>query len=495
MSNPEIDLDDNFSQIHDTMRHLGKFIYNHLVKLIRTESNLTILSVAQLTMTTSFLRLFATDLGPLDTDEKRDITPIIGAMQMTTRLAFEGLTTETKRLDLFDWSVNWYKRQIELDFGKGFSHKVTDPDAVGHSGLLYPQSTSITYIRYVGEIFRDRHVLDYVTTDRAFAGTLSIALVFILFALRHVNALSVEDLDALYTRFVQKSNHELYCRAYWEVIRQVVTSFDPDIIRTVLSQIQRSNWWKIYFQNEPHTIIVFLLSSIVDVSKDKIKTSAVVNMAIINTVQYLLRGIAANDIDDIAFRSGVSEILLRLFPSYPVTGEERNRLADILFQNASMGPRNQRGGDLQLLRALLLTEPTEIIPGWNRDNSMSRLCHMKPSLPEVILGELAYWKSRQYASGTENAQRSPLVEYQVQFLIQVIAADNYVGGGYQFPREVLEEFWSTALIRSGEDPGMQTQFWGGDGVTESLRLILFHALSGIDFRRHSGLVTASSRLD
>lgn len=140
MSNPEIDLDDNFSQIHDTMRHIGKFIYNHLVKLIRTESNPTILSLAQLTMTTAFLRLFATDLGPLDTDEKTDIIPLIAAMRMTVRLVFEGLTTETKRLDLFDWSVNWYKRQMELDYQKGFSQKVTDPDAVGHHGILYPQS-------------------------------------------------------------------------------------------------------------------------------------------------------------------------------------------------------------------------------------------------------------------------------------------------------------------------------------------------------------------
>ncbi len=138
MPNPEIDLEDNFTQIQETMRQLGKFIYNHLVKLIRTESNPTILSLAQLTMTTTFLRLFATHVGPLDTDETTNVTPVIAAMQMTARLAFEGLTTQTKRLDLFDWSVNWYKRQMELDFGKGYSQKVTDPDAVGHPGILYP---------------------------------------------------------------------------------------------------------------------------------------------------------------------------------------------------------------------------------------------------------------------------------------------------------------------------------------------------------------------
>jgi len=281
----------------------------------------------------------------------------------------------------------------------------------------------------------------------------------------------------------------VYCRAYWEGIRQVIVNLDQDILRTILSQIQRSVWWQIYFQNEQHTpLIVFILSAIVDLSKDRIKTSIMDSTAIIKTVQYLMRGIAANDIDDIPFRSGISDILLRLFPFSPTTGEERNRLADTFFRNAATGPANQRGGDLQLLRALLLTETTEIIPGWNRDNCMSRLCHLKPSLPELILGELANWKSRQYEFGTENAQRSALVEFQVQFLIQVLASDKFVGGDYQFPREVLEEFWNNTMIRSGEDPGIETQFWGGDGVTESLRLMLFHTLSGTDFRRHSGLV-------
>ena len=229
-------------------------------------------------------------------------------------------------------------------------------------------------------------------------------------------------------------------------------------------------------------------NAVVDLSKDKIKTSIMDSTAIINTVQYLMRGIAANDVDDIPFRSGISDILLRLFPFSPTTGEERNQLADNFFRNAATGPVNQRGGDLQMLRALFLTETSEIISGWNRENCMSRLCHLKPSLPELILGELANWKSRQYVFGAENAQRSPLVELQIQFLIHVLAADKFVGGDYQFPREVLEEFWSNALIRSGEDPGIEGQFWGGDGVTESLRLILFHTLSGTDFRRHSGLV-------
>ena len=131
---PEIDLDDNFMQVSNTERELGKFIYNHLVKMIRTENNTSILSLAQLTMTTSFLRLLATEVGPLDTDEVTTSAATIAAMQMTARLAFEGLTTETKRRDLLDWTVNWYKRQMELDYGKSYK-AVSEPESVGRAGI------------------------------------------------------------------------------------------------------------------------------------------------------------------------------------------------------------------------------------------------------------------------------------------------------------------------------------------------------------------------
>jgi hypothetical protein len=58
------------------------------------------------------------------------------AMKMTARLAFEGFTTETKRRDILEWSVNWYKRQMELDYGR---HRQTlmEMEAVGTQGLLY----------------------------------------------------------------------------------------------------------------------------------------------------------------------------------------------------------------------------------------------------------------------------------------------------------------------------------------------------------------------
>jgi hypothetical protein len=210
-------------------------------------------------------------------------------------------------------------------------------------------------------------------------------------------------------------------------------------------------------------------------------------MPVINTCQFLQREIFANDIEDQNLRSGVTDLLLRLFPYFPTTGEEREQLADKFFRNAVKGPLDQRGGDLQMLRAMLSTDTSEIVTGWKRDECISNLCFMSPSLPEVILGELATWKIHQYMSGFEHAQRTPQIELRVQFLVHVLSADKNAGGGYQFPRKVLEGFWSTALLRSQEG-GSEQQYWGGDGVTESIRVVLFHILAALDFRRHSGLV-------
>jgi hypothetical protein len=136
INDPEIDLDDNFAQISNIERDIGKCIYHHLVTLFRTEGNASILSLAQLTMTTSFLRILAIDLGPFDTEEVINVVPAVAAMQMTARLAFEGLTTETKRRDILDWSVNWYKRQMELDYGKIYK-TVAESESVGHAGIVY----------------------------------------------------------------------------------------------------------------------------------------------------------------------------------------------------------------------------------------------------------------------------------------------------------------------------------------------------------------------
>jgi len=134
LGSPELDLNEEYQQIYSTVREVGKFIFAHLVKLIQTERNPAVLSVAQLTMATASLRTMANIVGPLDRDDFGHLHPAFAAMQMTARLAFEGFQTETKRRDVLDWSISWYKRQIELDYGKQFKN-VTESEAVGQLGL------------------------------------------------------------------------------------------------------------------------------------------------------------------------------------------------------------------------------------------------------------------------------------------------------------------------------------------------------------------------
>jgi hypothetical protein len=134
---PDIDHNDYFNEVKVIFRDLGKFILNHLLRLMRNEENTSILGVAQLTMTSGFLRSVAVLVGPLDIDAVEDMDPAftqLEAMKMAARLAFEGFTTETKRRDILDWSVNWYKRQMELDYGR-HHRTLLEPEAVGIPGL------------------------------------------------------------------------------------------------------------------------------------------------------------------------------------------------------------------------------------------------------------------------------------------------------------------------------------------------------------------------
>lgn len=136
---PEIDLNQNLIEVMGIFRDLGKFILNHLLRSMETEENTSILGIAQLTMTCAFLRAVAFLVGPLDIDDSEDIDPQyfpLEAMKMSARLAFEGFTTETKRRDILDWSVSWFKRQMELDYGR-LHRTMMEADAVGKHGLMY----------------------------------------------------------------------------------------------------------------------------------------------------------------------------------------------------------------------------------------------------------------------------------------------------------------------------------------------------------------------
>jgi len=131
-THPGINFEERFPIIFRSARDIGKFIYSYLLNLIRTEENPAVLSIAQLSMTTSFLRIMAIHVGALDTDEMSKDDPRMTAMKMTAGLAFEGLTTETKRRDLADWSVSWFRNQIDIDY-TGQEH----PESVGPDGIQY----------------------------------------------------------------------------------------------------------------------------------------------------------------------------------------------------------------------------------------------------------------------------------------------------------------------------------------------------------------------
>ena len=211
---------------------------------------------------------------------------------------------------------------------------------------------------------------------------------------------------------------------------------------------------------------------------------------LIRTLRDLLRGIYAHDMDDAPFRVGVTDLAGRVFAYYPMTGTERTDLANELFESArGAGNQTEKGGDLHLLRALLQTDTSEWVTDWNRDECISRLCHFRPlCLPEILLSDLASWKARQYMLNMEHVARAPQIEYRIQFLLNVLAAEkNVAGGSYVFPRTVLEEFWDLALVRS--HAGGYGECWGGDAVTDSMRQMWFGMLAATDFRRHSGLVS------
>jgi hypothetical protein len=312
-----------------------------------------------------------------------------------------------------------------------------------------------------------------------------------------VQALHPADLDSLYHRFITETSSETYHRAYWEGLRQVMGHLDNELLRvTILAQIQSTTWSKLHFQTDPanNSIIHIVAPCVEAATKDYINSAVPYDATpLIKTLRYLLKGIYVYDLDDLPFRVGTTDLAGRVFAYYPMVGRERTELAKELFESAARGPQREKGGDLHLLRALLQTDPSEWITDWNRDECISRLCHLTaptPSLPEIILSDLSGWKARQYMLGLEHMNRAPQIEYRIQFLLNVLAAEkNAEGGGYVFPRKVLEEFWNMALVRQME--GGYGELWGGDAVTDSMRQTWFGMLASTDFRRHSGLVNPS----
>jgi hypothetical protein len=132
----DVNLEDNLLQIEDIMGEIASRIHSRLLDMIRTESNPSILSLAQLTMTTTIIRWIILNAGPFEQDTEVELDHTMSAMTTTARLVFTGFTTETKRRDILEWAVSWFKHQMDIDYHK--MHKTTnDIDAVGQAGLQY----------------------------------------------------------------------------------------------------------------------------------------------------------------------------------------------------------------------------------------------------------------------------------------------------------------------------------------------------------------------
>jgi len=268
----------------------------------------------------------------------------------------------------------------------------------------------------------------------------------------------------------------------------------------------------VYNEMEVHAnqLVIYVLSGLLDGVRKQPGFSAFVTGGedveewFVTCFQYLLRNFFERDLEDVVFRGAIYDLMIRLFHVYPSTGEERNRLADTIFLQASTEPDVSRGGDLLVLKALLSTEATDAITAWNREETIARLCRASPPLPDLILAELAGWKARQQ-NGMELTQQTSQVDFRIQFLNYVLAGDKNAGGGFVFSRETLRQFWTTGLVGSRGDlsegdvelylptnangGGLAVEnWWGGDGVTDTVRLLFFHVFSQQEFRRLSGVV-------
>lgn len=318
-------------------------------------------------------------------------------------------------------------------------------------------------------------------------------LLFFLFALKNVAALTPNELDTLHTRFVVDCEKQEYWRAWWEGLRQVINNFESEVLRTtILSQIQRTEWSRLYFQPDMHpSAVPNVVSNIIESTRDA-SGAPIMGwdyMPVIKTLRYLLRGLVLSDVDDPHYRKYLFDTLARLFQNYPSTGVERIGLARQLFLKASTGQPNERGTDLQLLQALLLTETSRAVLNANREDIVRDLCSETPPLPEVILQDLADYKDRQYGLGRENTDLSTHIRLRISFLMSVLNANKVGQGNFHFTGDILESFWNKVLTSGLPiEHQLEERFWGGDYITECMRDILFEFIWKYDIHNHAGLV-------
>jgi hypothetical protein len=329
-----------------------------------------------------------------------------------------------------------------------------------------------------------------VTPERVHFETLPAAIFYLLFP-RSWQAFPPADLDILYQRFISIPD-TAYHRAYWESLRRIIPKALASTRTAIIRQITRTPWDRLCAEVDPTPLVFILNECVVDPMKQQqgVANEFEVEEGLVAAFKYILREFYERDIEDTGFRVTIYQLMARLFQRYPPTGEERTRLAETTFLQASTGPEFSRGGDLLVLKALISAEADDTITGWSREQTMSRLCRARPPLPDLILSELAAWKGRQQG-GLENMMRLAQVDFRIQFLLDVLTLDKAAGGGFTFTHETLTGFWKTAMVRTaGGDDGMVVggRFWGGDLVTDSMRLAFLRTISQRPFHLYSGLV-------
>jgi hypothetical protein len=336
-------------------------------------------------------------------------------------------------------------------------------------------------------LFRDQKLLDLVTVERFSPETLSQGLIFFLFALAKVNALSSDDLQRLYTRFIVENEQEMYWRAYWDAVRQVIHNLEaPELRYAVFEQIRSTEWTRLYSVRDlssSSSSMTLLLGQVIESIKDPaVPIQRWDFMPVIKTVRYLLEQLFENNFEDSPIRIQLQEVAGHVFSCYPMTGEARVELAQKLFQNASFAIKHP-GVELQILRALLLSEVNDLVKNWDGRACLAELCRCTPSLPEVMLDEIIMWKKRQSDLGMEKVERPSQSQYRIQDLFNFLGMERQ----FTFPETVLERFWNEALVGRVEKE-IQGAYWGGDLITESLRIYWFHTFGNVDFDRHPGFV-------
>jgi hypothetical protein len=345
----------------------------------------------------------------------------------------------------------------------------------------------------VGQLFRDRRLLDYLTVDRISPQTVSQGLLFFVYALKLVDALPVNDFETLYIRFITESENLEWWRAWWDGLSIAIPNLDTEPLRTsILGQLELTAPAKLCIHPDCRSLLRVVHTMVETVIQATLADGSAEwdYMAYVKTLRTLLRIPSVLESDDPNFRDGVCGHLAKLFRYHPANGADRTRLAEDILRNATMGPILQRGGDLLVLKSLLWAEAAETVTQWNKNECTRLLCSLTPSLPEVLLGILTTWKKRQYSLGLENIERPGHVATWMQYLVHVLAFDKLGSGEYQFPREILEEFWSSALLRLGGAGagGNELQYWGGDFVTETIRNGFFAFVTREEPRTNSGLV-------